>query len=378
MRSGDPRRPVARDEGQPSYPSKSRAARGMGVAVTALLVALVAPPAHGAELWAPTLPMAPLTQQHLDLFADGTAYAYSAQDNIVYASTDFGRTWVPRTTAPGLYASVAFGRPELGYAATFGGDLLVTTDGARTWTRKPGAADGGRGATYNALDVAARGRVVVVGGTPHGCPLPRDGAVAFWYSADYGRTWRERRLPFFGTVRNIDMLDARTGVAIVYDRYNLERDGDDCQYESESNTVWLTRDGFKTMRRIFDCSGDETCSAATMASPSRILVGTNNADLYLSRDGGRRFARIGRFSEPWGATGEQYYWIGALAFATPRVGYMSTKGGGTWRTTDGGHTWTQEVSSEVVWGLGLGDLAVADAEHAIAGGPNFVITRVAV
>lgn len=342
--------------------------------VTGALLALTVSAPTGAEgIWTSTLPMRPQTKQSLDLFPDGTAYAYSAQDNIVYASTDYGLTWTPRATAPGLYAAVAFGTPKLGYAATFGGDFLVTRDGASTWKRASPPLPKA-GTLYEALDVADRGKVVVVGGgrLESTCQPDDEGAVSFWYSRNGGEAWREKRLPFFGTVASIDMLNARTGVALVYDRYVAQNEST-CR--SSTNSVWLTRDGFKTMRKIYDCSDGEICSAITMASRSRILVGTNNADLYISNNGGAKFKRVGRFSGAYDSVGQPFFWIGGLGFATPKIGYMSTKGGGTWRTDDGGRTWTEERSTERVWGAGIGDLAVADPDHAIAGGPNFVITR---
>ncbi|MDQ3985920.1 MAG: hypothetical protein M3280_05420 [Actinomycetota bacterium] len=342
--------------------------------ITGVLIAFtVSVPAGAQGIWTTTLPMRPQTQQHLDLFRDGTAYAYSAQDNIVYASTDYGLTWTPRPSAPGPYAAVAFGTPELGYAAIFGGDFLVTRDGASTWKRAPGPLPASEG-LYHALDVADRGKVVVVGGQHegNGCRRDDEGTVSIWYGRNGGKKWREKKLPFFGTVRSVDMLNARTGVAIIYDRFVAQ---DESTCFSSSNSVWLTRDGFKTMRKIYDCSDGEICTAVTMASRSRIFVGTNNADLYISIDGGARFKRVGRFSGPYESVGEPFFWIGGLGFATPKIGYMSTKGGGTWRTRNGGLTWTEEHSTERVWGAGIGDLAVADPEHAIAGGPNFVIAR---
>jgi photosystem II stability/assembly factor-like uncharacterized protein len=45
------------------------------------------------------------------------------------------------------------------------------------------------------------------------------------------------------------------------------------------------------------------------------------------------------------------------------------------RTTDGGLTWVREPSTTEVTGLALGHLAVADAEHAIAGGRIAVVSR---
>ncbi|MGH2738915.1 MAG: hypothetical protein ACRDH6_00280 [Actinomycetota bacterium] len=352
--------------------------RRAAAAALSIAVPLLPAPVRAADqeaAWTPTLPVRPQTQQHLDLFADGTAYAYSDDDNIVYASSDYGLTWTARTTAPGLDASVAFGTPRLGYAAIFGSEFLMTDDGAQSWRGATGPGTRDDQVLYEALDTTEQGRVVVVGGSllveNQAGGACEDEQVVIWSSGDSGESWNATQLPFYGSVLKIDMLDGRHGVAIIYDRFTPT--GSSC--ESSTNGVWVTHDAFRTMQRAYDCVDQEICTAATMASPRRILVGTNNADLYLSTNAGRGFRHVGRFTGPYDAADEPFFWIGGLGFASERVGYMSTKGGGTWRTDDGGLTWIQERSTEQVWGVGIGDLAVADPDHAIAGGPNFVISR---
>ena len=59
------------------------------------------------------------------------------------------------------------------------------------------------------------------------------------------------------------------------------------------------------------------------------------------------------------------------------MGYASTKGGGTWRTTDGGRTWLLEASSDAVHqDFVKGDVTALDAERAVVGGPAVVAVRV--
>lgn len=73
--------------------------------------------------------------------------------------------------------------------------------------------------------------------------------------------------------------------------------------------------------------------------------------------------------------GTNIFWVSGIEFATAKIGYAIGKGGGAWRTEDGGQTWTSEPSSQSVWGVGVGDIAVGDTEHAIGGGPNSIIAR---
>jgi hypothetical protein len=68
--------------------------------------------------------------------------------------------------------------------------------------------------------------------------------------------------------------------------------------------------------------------------------------------------------------------VQAFAFAAGQHGYASTRGGGTWRSADGGRTWQQEASHECVYHQwGVGENAVFDADRAITGGPAFISAR---
>jgi hypothetical protein len=58
------------------------------------------------------------------------------------------------------------------------------------------------------------------------------------------------------------------------------------------------------------------------------------------------------------------------------VGYASTRGSGTWRTVDGGLRWVQENSPECLYyPFGVGDIAAADQQHGITGGPRSLDVR---
>lgn len=356
--------------------------------ITAVLAAglvLAAPPSAGDEsqeaVWVPTMPVRPGTFDYLDLFWDGTGYALSSSDGVLFGSTDYGLTWTPKTTPESAWAT-AFGTPARGYALGFG--VQRTDDGAGSWLKVAEPTTEGRASLLDALDAFGR-RTAIVGGTSFspdddpGCSVPEDEDVTFWVTRNAGRSWKTTPLPFFGFVTDIDLLDNRHGVAIIYDKWVPERDElGECWLVSEANGIYVTTDGARSFRKVMACTNDRYCTAATMASKRRIVVGTNDAYVLVSEDGGKTFKQTQRLFNPAYQASEdtRAFWVGALGFANPAIGYASTKGGGTYRSADGGHSWEQEPSTELVWGAGVGDIAVGDAQHAIAGGPNFIITRV--
>jgi photosystem II stability/assembly factor-like uncharacterized protein len=143
--------------------------------------------------------------------------------------------------------------------------------------------------------------------------------------------------------------------------------------------ILLTEDGGKTYEEIwsnrFDADQPRGCTSVAMASRQRIVVGCTDGWIYVSKNGGDGFEPTARLVPP-GADETNAFWISGIEFATSKIGYAIAKGGGAWRTTDGGENWAFEASSQTVWGIGVGDVAVADADHAIGGGPNSIITRV--
>lgn len=352
-----------------------------GLLAMALSLSAVGPAAAQVArpgAWLPTYPIEPQTYEYLDLFGNGIGYA-----TVVYTSNwkmlrteDFGTTWSETATPLPVGGPVAFATPEVGYLADDLGDTLyVTRDAAQSWS--PLRVHAGR--QLDAVDAA--GLETVVTGTKtrtadyDDCRVPEEKTILAW-SNDGGRSWRENVLSFYGAVSSIDVLDSRTGVAIVHDKWTADR-ADGCMFRSLTNAVYVTRNGGASWRRVMRCREGVFCTAATMADRRTILVGTNEGALHRSVDGGKTFDETARFfNEAYRPLEDQQaFWVAGIGFGTREIGYASTKGGGTYRTIDGGETWAMEASTELVWGVAAGDLAVAGPDRAVAGGPNFLITR---
>lgn len=77
---------------------------------------------------------------------------------------------------------------------------------------------------------------------------------------------------------------------------------------------------------------------------------------YISKNGGRGFEPVQRLVPP-GFDQTYTHWVSGIEFAGSSIGYAVAKGGGTWRTADGGEHWSFEPSSQTVWGIGIGNIA---------------------
>ncbi|MGH2753025.1 MAG: WD40/YVTN/BNR-like repeat-containing protein, partial [Actinomycetota bacterium] len=118
--------------------------------------------------------------------------------------------------------------------------------------------------------------------------------------------------------------------------------------------------------------------AVAMATPSRIVLGSQGGKILLSTNQGRSFREVEFLRNEAGeATNTNVGWpIDGLVFGTKKVGYAGTNGRGTWRTEDGGRTWFREPSAQSAAGLNIGDVAAAGPHRALAGGAHAVARRV--
>jgi photosystem II stability/assembly factor-like uncharacterized protein len=114
--------------------------------------------------------------------------------------------------------------------------------------------------------------------------------------------------------------------------------------------------------------------SVAMSDPRTIVVGQSDGQVLVSSNRGKSFEPAGYLGPP-GGDGIHLWWVNGIEFADEDVGYAVVMGGGTWRSEDGGRSWGFEPSSQTAWGVAFGDVAVADREHAIAGGPNTIVAR---
>jgi hypothetical protein len=276
-----------------------------------------------------------------------------------------------RSTRTGRSAPVRelwFAGPSDGYAlfSSWGqrGPLLVTSDGARTWHR---SAVGGRGfvtavaghgrwvyalalrclrgltacpaaalyqsaagsLTWARVSAAGLAQVNEAGG-PSLAAWGRSvwimagngeiGSPVLAWSGDGGRSVRQEAVPAVGcgltaTSPAVAWLTCSGGMMLTFDRWSTGR------------LMRLPVTGSGTGNTFLDPVSDTSAWFGTGAG--------NAAGLYLTRDAGTRFTKIGRLP-PAFRSGT----AATMLFLNPRTGLSWACGGPLQRTTNGGRSWT--------------------------------------
>jgi photosystem II stability/assembly factor-like uncharacterized protein len=363
------------------------------IAATALAAPTAAGP--GDATWTPTLPLAPQGRISVARFSEGEGYELRSDNGSngpLFRTTDYGLTWTadPEPVPLDSDGLIKFGSPKTGYAMS-GSMLLKTQDAAHTWRQLQVPTPAGYPMhQLDALETADHGRTVVVAvrglQVKNGCVEPQPGYV-LQVSRDGGATWR----PLHSTTRTrasvfrLAVHDADHIVAIV--GRQTPDPGGQCQSsgflgDTVEATAAVTGSPVagNALAHVADAP-DNSFISTSMQGPHSFVVGTSAGNVLRSTDGGRSFVAshvAGPASDAIAGAGavDNALWVTGIDFAGSRVGYLSTNSRGTWRSTDGGATWTAETSPvQQGFGLAIADIAVADADHAIAGGPNSVLTR---
>lgn len=333
-------------------------------------------PDDGTFGYVATMPVAPQGIDWLSGFPDGTAYVKHSDGGVALLarSTDFGQTWTKLADPPfGGNAITKFATPKRGY--NVGNGLVHTSsDGATSW--QPAArvpVTKGGVAALTALGVAT-GRAtgaIYVGGQDYG-PFqlgPNEPTGTYvWRSGNGGKGWTRTLLPGNGFVDDIRAYDDKIAAARVYDIVNGV---------GNRTAIWVTTDAGRQWRRAFDCPS--ICTSLGFAGPGRLFAGTHDGRLFATTDGGRRWALntvLAPLSRPELVPTKTHSVYGISFSPDGRTAVVGTNGRGTYRSTDGGRTWTSESPSpQDVYGFGIGDAVLLDRTHALVGGPHALAVR---
>src|SRR4051812_28387816 len=379
----------------------------VALAAAAVCVPAVAAPNPKPTVWVNTLP-ANEAFDRLAAFPDGTVYD---QYGAGYAkSTDFGATWSMFKGPDEESGSVGFLRwttPRDGFALVGRATPAVLDPVTRhrcpigvPWFDLDVTLDGGgRGQPActpvapaaeivrtnpdfvpKGVAVSRRGDVLVAGDVGNAtCQDTSDIHPVLFTTSDTGGHWRTVTLP---GAYSLDMVglgirDMRH-VVVIAGRV----DGSCRAFESDPMYVFATSDGVH-YKRVFRCPGTRYCTTAAWVTPTRLIVGLNDGQLYVSNNRGHSFFKGALLRDSTydplidsGQFDPRVLWAQALSFSDALHGFASTRGSGTWRTTDGGIRWVQENSPECVYyPFGVGDIAAADAQHGVTGGPRSLDIR---
>jgi photosystem II stability/assembly factor-like uncharacterized protein len=248
---------------------------------------------------------------------------------MLYASHDGGQTWRNATgnLPQGEVTAMAVGGSEQYWAAvgrSESNDLYRTTDGGQSWTqsslpRVPGAC-------VRQMLVADDDPSLILVGLHNIHNEGRPGGVSYsWISRDSGETWN----PFWGG------FDPDNGW------WPLAQGADGTIYVNNANHIYASSDRGHTWRNLHLVEalggrrpGDVSRMAVDPTHPDRIYVAVLNG-VAASRDGGASWTL-----ESEGMLRTRVSLLAADPIDPNTVFAADANGSGTFRTDDGGRTWT--------------------------------------
>lgn len=336
--------------------------------------------------WEPTAGGPTAGWTNIDLFSDGTAYAFTGT-RVLYRSSDGGRTWKPFAGPEGAadITRVSFSSPKVGFVATIDSsdqnEIFRTIDGGNTWAQLPGLPLSPMGSTprVDGLEAIPGTRsVLVTGWNPikSGCDeqLARGDHQIFRLRRG---AWDEGTLSYAAVTTEVEFLDSRSALVLIHRFEDVPKEAGCGAYAIRTfkSFVLLTRDGGRTFKKIHTAFfvDESPVNAVALLSPERIVLGRKDGSILISRNGGKGFLYPKGLQAADGV-------LDALTFATEKIGYAGTNGTGLWRTADGGWTWTKESSSSfgstsLDENTFRGSIASTGRSQAVAISPGFIVRR---
>lgn len=360
----------------------------LAVIVSMMLVAGPAS-AEGEGAWVPSLLPTGVGFYSVSLFDGGIGYVYNRQPDVpgshLFRTTDGGVTYsrVTSESSVGTLGDLQFGTPSIAFALG-SATLRKSSDGAQTFSDL--ALPAIEGASVGLHELSVRGPSTV---SAAASVTPKDvecgdntkpASTAVFTSTDGGETWATFRIAQELRVRDLVIEPNGTGAMVTQSRRVtteptrtiLGQAGCSHTYtEDDPGHGWITDDGGKTFRQVFTCP-DGGCAQVARPSANRVVIATAAGSVASSNDGGASFTTTSVSPrDPIDAE----LWAQGLEFSDSSTGWLAA-GTGIYRTTDGGATWTEEVSVQKTLATGRGDLAVTASGAALVGGQSGVLRRV--
>ena len=267
----------------------------------------------------------------------------------------------PQSSGRVAAAAAVAGKPGTYYAGSASGGVWKSTDGGAMWTP---TFDGQSSQAIGALAVSQSNPNVVWAGTGEAWAV-RDMDMmgdGIYKSTDAGDTWTRMGLENTGRIGTIVIHPTNENIVLAC---ALGR----ATGPQRERGVFRSEDGGKTWQHVLFVNEDTGCSGLQMSQqdPNIVIAGTweiflqthvlesggMGSGIYLSKDGGKTFAKITNPGLPRSPYGKTDVAIapsnGSRMYALIQTGADGVKGlkseaqGSLWRSDDGGATW-QNVS----------------------------------
>jgi photosystem II stability/assembly factor-like uncharacterized protein len=292
----------------------------------------------GGATWTPQISGATEYLSDIVFVNANTGWAVGGSAGTIVHTTDGGALWTEQISrsGPGFY-DVVFLDSSRGWAAGDQGRIVRTTDGGQTWTER----NSGTTASLTGLTMTDALHGGAVGGDP--------GSIV--HTTDGGETWtlqtRAMAIPAFN---DLSFVDPSNGWAVA-----------------DAGTIMRTFDGGNTWTAQASGTTQNLKGLACLYEDLGWAVGDSGVIVH-TEDGG-----VTWMPQTSGITTR----LNAVAFADPNNGWAVGglfQGGGSLdegslviiHTTDGGATWTTQMSGQML--MPLYDVFFLDASHGWAVG----------
>jgi len=275
-----------------------------------------------------------------------------AADGKIAKTTDGGTTWVNKTSGVTTQLNVVYFTSDLiGFVFGAGGTIKKTTDGGETWSS----------VTSNVSDIAS----VQFLSTTLGYCAGASNSIA--KTTDGGNTWTAQTSPS-SSANYTDIFFANENVGFIY------RDA-----ATSSASVYKTTDGGATWTKPYITSPQIGATCLWFFSESNGLAFGRKGGICKTTDGAINWSKIssdklntvkdifflnenlgwvvafdnsgsfyGKTTDggiTWNITSNTLFKPYAVYFINENYGWVSGDGGGVYKTTDGGNSWTGVIAS---------------------------------
>lgn len=239
-------------------------------------------------------------------FVNNTLGYLCGTAGLLMKTTNAGATWTALTsgTTEDILSIDCYDKDTV-YASGGNGLVLKTTNGGTSWTVSA------YGTTFNYRIYALSASTIFMGSS--GATTGR-----IIRSTNYGATWQSVTPATFtsGTVYGISFGDANNGVA-VSSGINIYR-------TTDGGATWVSKTGV----------GSAVIYFAQFVSPTKVIAGDANGNLFVSNDAG----------ETWTAAGISMQRLNCADFFNNTL-YVSGTAGTVLKSTDNGVNWTWQYTA---------------------------------
>ena len=268
--------------------------------------------------WTPVTNIGTGSWYTVAMSSDGKIQTTGNYSGNLYVSTDYGQTWIAKSSIADWYAVAMSSDGKIQIAANYSGQLMVSYDYGNTWTAK---GPSGTGNAWICGAMSSDGKIMAAANTS------ATDVGKIYISTDYGNTWTAKSPP--GNWKAVAMSsDGKIQTATNYSSSNL-------YVSTDYGNTWTAKTS----------AGTGNWWSVAMSSDGKIQTAANySGKLYVSTD----------YGNTWTAKGSTANWRGVAMSSDGKIQTAaSISSGYLYISTDYGQTWTTKGSTGSWQGIAM-------------------------